>query len=268
MTKFLFKKIVLKAVITFTLIAVSTLTIPPITRAADGSGMIANPANPPVQRSAPAVTVGTTNLLDQAPNQSNGWYSDSIGPYSVADNFVITSPAIVDEIILWGGYHPDNVPLAVDSFTVIIHEDTAGLPGTAVYSHAGIAAAERTDTGINLFGVDEYRFTLALPAPVTLSPGIYWVEIFNNTSLSSSNSNFFWETGNPDPTHGLNSGAHANETPGSNWNDIIDPNFAIQINSTQSDTIPTLNEWGMIIFSILLTGGSLLTIRKRQTRII
>ena len=67
-------------------------------------------------------------FLDQAPNQSNGIFSDSTctlcgGPQVLAANFntSIAGPTVgITEIKMWGGYYPNNIPNTTDDFTIII----------------------------------------------------------------------------------------------------------------------------------------------------
>ncbi|HJS28771.1 MAG TPA: FixG Ig-like domain-containing protein, partial [Anaerolineales bacterium] len=171
-------------------------------------------------------------ILDQQPNQSNGIFADvgcdlCGGPQVLADNFALSSTESIGEIVLWSGYFPGDVPIDPDTITVIFHQDSAGLPGTAVYTENDVAYS-RVQTGVILFGVHEWMHTLTLASPVTLSPGNYWVEIYNDTGFGTDD--FFWEVGNPDTVgNGLPGSAFAFTAPGSGWN--FDPvaDFAIQL---------------------------------------
>jgi len=69
-------------------------------------------------------------FLDQIPNEVNGLFADSscslcgTSQQSVAENFVVTTsfPGLsISEIVIWGGYYPQNAPNSVDVFTIIIH---------------------------------------------------------------------------------------------------------------------------------------------------
>jgi len=182
-------------------------------------------------------------FLDQAPNQSNGYFADTCraggsGNTPIADNFVVTvaGPAVgITEIILWGGYYPQNIPNTTDDFTMIIHSDAGGLPGAAIYSMFNLEPTTRALTGVVLFGVDEYIFTFdfsAAPLIITTA-GTYWIEIYNCSTLSDA---FFWETGDLDVTNGVFDHAFAVETPGVNWNFIGGTESSIQING--DDNIP------------------------------
>jgi hypothetical protein len=181
------------------------------------------------------------STLNQAPNGVNGFFADSAcslcgtGQQSIADNFVINAPGgsfRVEQLVTWGGYFPaPGTPNTTDSFSILIHNNTANLPGAVVFSVLGIPASSRVMTGIILFGVNEWMFTWNLAAPPVLPNGTYWIEIFNSTA-TNPNEDFFWETGNLDPVHGVANGAFATATPGVAWN--TNPGeSAIQINGTE-----------------------------------
>jgi hypothetical protein len=183
-------------------------------------------------------------FLDQAPNQVNGLMADSSCALcgtlqqSVAENFTVTTAGpnyAITEIIFWGGYYPENLPNPVDDFTIMIHTDAGGSPGTLVDSRYDLEATSRVTTGVVLFGVDEYQFTFDFSAsPIFItSAGTYWIEIYNNSTASS---NFFWETGNLDGTHGIAGSAWATATPGATWN--LDPATDLSIQINGDDNVP------------------------------
>ncbi len=184
-------------------------------------------------------------FLDQAPNQVNGVFSDAscalcaaTGSQVVAENVNVTIAGpnvVVTELVMWGGYYPENIPNTTDDFTIILHADAAGSPGSVLFSASGLQATSRVSTGVVLFGVNEYMFTFdfsATPIPVATA-GTYWVEIFNNSVESG---NFFWETGNLDATHGIVGSGYAFETPGVTWSSDPATDFSIQING--DDNVP------------------------------
>ena len=79
-------------------------------------------------------------LLDKPPDYVNVYFSDAscdfCGPGSevVADNFVQVvplAPTGITEIIIWGGWFFFNTQ-TTDDWTVIIHTDAGGLPGSVV----------------------------------------------------------------------------------------------------------------------------------------
>ena len=191
--------------------------------------------NEPVARNAPS---GDGVVLSQAPNQVNGLFSDSDcdlcpgGQQSLADNFVLTATTTVGELMVWGGYFPSDTPSA-DTFTVIFHQDSGGLPGAVIASESGTPS--RMVTGVVLFGVAEYEYVYTLGSPVTLDAGTYFVEVFNDTSGNSDS--FFWETGNLDPVNGIAGQAFAFENPGSSWSYDASEDMAIVL--FEAGQVPT-----------------------------
>ena len=163
---------------------------------------------------------GGTTLVDQPPNQINGLFSDSDcdfcggGAQTISENFVLGSAAAIGQLVFHGGYFPASI-VTPDSFDVLIHQNAGGLPGANVFTATGLSPSNRFDTGVNLFGVDEYEYTIDLNTP-SLPAGTYFIEIFNDTSGSPES--WFWETGNLDGVAGIAGFAFDFQTPGVFWN--------------------------------------------------
>jgi hypothetical protein len=183
-------------------------------------------------------------FLDQAPNGVNGLFADSdceLCPtfqQTIADNFTATvanSTTGILELVIWGGYYPEDIPNATDDFTFIFHENNAGQPGAVITTLSGVQPTSRVQTGIILFGTHEYMFTFNFTSPIMLPPGTatYWLELYNNSVESG---NFFWETGNLDGTHGVLGSAWYTTTPGTSWNLDGATDLSAQING--DDNIP------------------------------
>jgi hypothetical protein len=203
-----------------------------------------------------------TVILNQTPNQVDAWGSDAGFPDAVADNFVVSSPARITQIRLWGIYWPSNTFPATDNFTVIFHSDSAGLPGAAVATESNVAVVRQATGGTVLSTFTEYEYTLTLATPVNLTPGTYWVEIYNDTGPTD---NFYWELGTADPVNGVVSSASSLTAPGSTWYAAVPVmDLAIEITSEPIRPVPTINEWGMIIFMMLAGAGSLYFIRRQR----
>jgi hypothetical protein len=174
----------------------------------------------------------------------NGLFADSdceLCPtfqQTIADNFTATvanSTTGILELVIWGGYYPEDIPNATDDFTFIFHENNAGQPGAVITTLSGVQPTSRVQTGIILFGTHEYMFTFNFTSPIMLPPGTatYWLELYNNSVESG---NFFWETGNLDGTHGVLGSAWYTTTPGTSWNLDGATDLSAQING--DDNIP------------------------------
>ncbi|MEZ5470650.1 MAG: hypothetical protein R3E90_02640 [Marinicella sp.] len=175
-------------------------------------------------------------LLNQPPNQTSGIFSDLDCQFCdastanglvqvLAENFSVAGTTTIKEIVLFGGYFPDNLPLTADIWTVNIHQDNGGLPGTIIYTETNVVNT-RTDTGVDLFGVDEYRYNLTLATATTLSPGTYWIDIHNDSSENSDS--VFWELGNAG-TNSVTGSGFSFEYPVLTWSFDDTNNLALQI---------------------------------------
>jgi len=182
-------------------------------------------------------------FLNQVQNGVNGLFADSdcqLCPslqQSIADNvnISIAGPTVgITQLVIWGGYYPENIPNPTDNFTFIIHSDAGGQPGTVLFSQSGIQPNSRVSTGVVLFGCNEYMFTFNFASPIIVpSTGVYWLELFNNSTASG---NFFWETGNLDGTHGVLGSAWYTTTPATSWNLDGATDLSLQING--DDNVP------------------------------
>ena len=183
-------------------------------------------------------------FLNQAPNTVNGLFADAscalcgTGQQTVADNFAATianATTGITELVIWGGYYPEDIPNTTDDFTIILHADNAGQPGTVITTRSGLQAASRVQTGVILFGTHEYEFTFDFSTNPIMVPstGTYWIELFNNSTQSG---NFYWETGNLDATHGSVGSAWYTTTPGTAWNLDGATELSAQINGDDNLT--------------------------------
>ncbi len=207
-------------------------------------------------------------IVSQPPDQINGYFSDPDcnvcppGLQSIADNFVLTTTRTIGQIRTWGGWSPGTAP-PPDNFTVIFHNDAAGLPGTNAAPMESGVPVTRLATGNTVSGLNEYEFTLTLASPVSLSPGTYWVEIFNDTTGSTES--YFWETGTLDAINGAaNSAADTLNIPGSAWFNTFIDGLAMELITAQAVPAPTMNEWGMIVFMVLAGLGAIYHLRRKR----
>ena len=161
-------------------------------------------------------------FLDQEPNQLNGLFADETcaqcptGQQTIADNFNYTGNFNgITEIVIWGGYFPEDIPNLTDQFTLILHADDGGQPGAVIETFTNLQATSRVQTGIVLFGTHEYMFTFDFNDPIYLpGPATYWIELFNNSTESGS---FYWETGYLDTTNGIEGCAADSYIPATSW---------------------------------------------------
>ena len=183
-------------------------------------------------------------FLSQPPNQVNGIFADAscslcgTGQQTVADNFASICNFYNRnfEIVIWGGYYPEDIPNATDDFTIITHTDAGGAPGSVIDTRSGLQATSRELTGVVLYGTHEYKFTFDFysnPIMLLNGPATYWIEIFNNSVESG---NFFWETGNLDPFYGTAGSGWYTTTPATSWN--LDPATDMSILIENDNWVP------------------------------
>ena len=217
-----------------TLIALAVLAIVAQAGAADLHKVLAED-QPPVVRQ---IDTSAATWLTQAPNQVNGLFSDPncdycTRPQIVAENFVISTGGVgvnMSQAVIWGGYFPGNVPTPAN-FGVVFHSSAGGLPG-GVVCQASVVPTSDVLTGVTLFGVSEHLVTLDFPT-CTLADGTYFLEIYTDTGAGTDD--WFWETGNVDPVHGILGFAVAFEFPPVTWNPDPSYDMAITLNG---DLVP------------------------------
>jgi len=213
------------------------------------------------------LTACETKVLNQPPDRSNSYPSDPGFPQSMAEDFVLNSTVNITRLTIWGVYAGTGIPTPVtDNFTVIIHRNSANLPDTPISTQNNVPFFSLA-TGSTVNGSPEYVFFLTLATPVTLTPGRYWVEIYNDTAADSENI-FAWETGTLDPVNGISNCAYSSIVPGDNWAaPAAGPiDLAIEIWATRGtvQAVPTMSGWGIMIFAVLSGSGVVYFIRKQK----
>ena len=200
------------------------------------------------------------NYLTQPPNGVNGLFADAncalcgTGQQTVAANFLVATAGPADgitQLVIWGGYYPENIPNTTDNFTIILHSDAGGSPGGVLTTLSGLEADSRVATGVTLFGTDEYMFTFDLSASPMMLPGAgtYWLEIFN---VSVESGNFYWETGDLDVTHGVTGSAWYTTTPATSWN--LDGATELSLTLDGDDNVPV----ELTSFNASVTGNNVM----------
>ncbi|MCH7798396.1 MAG: hypothetical protein IID28_08100 [Planctomycetes bacterium] len=214
-----------------------------------GSLVITNePAGPPSEK-----------CFNQPPNQANGLFSDldcdicfagGNPPQQVlAEQLVLVAPEMIDELRFWGGYFPGDAggvdPLP-DNFTVKfrLNDDSTGIdvPGEVVRKIQVGPATTRTETGLSLFGVREFEYTIDLEPNQDLQPGFYWVEIYNDTTNDPTDDDWFWETGTLDRINGLPGSVFSFDPPNvlpKGW--MVDPINELSLTMTCKPQPPNVN---------------------------
>ncbi len=170
-------------------------------------------------------------------------WDDADGPSGfiqiLAEDFIMASEASITAIKVWGGYWWQDIPPANDNFTVIFHNDAGGAVGVnAAPPEFNVPSTRDSGTWVTMKWCPTcngnalvFEYTLNLANPVTLAPGTYWVEVYNDTTGHLNNNDFFWTWGYLDPANGIDGLAWTNASaPGSSW--IIDSNGNLAIEAT------------------------------------
>ncbi len=110
--------------------------------------------------------------------------SDADTPAFRAVEFTLGTGGLAQGITFEGTYASAQT-LGTDEFTVAIFDDNGvdtDLPGNLLVGPIPIQVVSRTDTGVDEFGLDVFRYQGNLESSVTLNPGNYWISIVNDTS--------------------------------------------------------------------------------------
>lgn len=183
-------------------------------------------------------------LLDQEPNLSFSLWSESTcfgcevesDAQVLAEDFLLQRPSVLTEVVLWGWYFPTNTPPPVETWTLGVYTDNTDSDGAIPGQGLAIQTAEivsRTATGrtADILGVivDEYRWLLRFPEPVSLPEGgIYWVEAFHDSPVPNADTSISFAEAD------LNSGppnfaVSTSSAPGTEWSTDDTSNLAFQI---------------------------------------
>ena len=164
-------------------------------------------------------------FLDQQPSQSFSLFS-TLGLEANADNFVVTDPngIAINTIRLWGTWAPAGVSVA-DTFDVVFHgNDSSGpfgdVPGATLTTYPALAPTVTATSGMfpTASGLlPEYLVQISLPAPMMLTPGTYWVEVYSTASTGAADT-FTWEMAPQDLMNGGMCMSWSSTTPGTTWN--------------------------------------------------
>lgn len=208
--------------------------------------MVHKPVVPLVALMILASATVCAQLLYQPPNQVSGTFSDEgfdvfLDLYghsqSVAENFIVNLPGgggyQLGEVVVWGGFDPymGSAFPTWNDVDVLIHADDNGLPGTVLCSEENVSVT-RVATGQTIgTSIDEYMVTATLAAPCGLSGGLYWIEVFFNTTVGYDD--WIWEWGEMGVFAGIPTSAYAEENPGQDWGTIPSFEHAVMINGTE-----------------------------------
>jgi hypothetical protein len=135
---------------------------------------------------------------NDAPPINAAAQSDAVG-FIRAEDFSLAAGATTITDVHWTGLYALNNVTPADNFRLEFFGDTgSGGPLSAPFLSLAIGNnAVRVDSGIDVAGIDLYRysvdFTAISVAPVLLSPGTpYWLSIFNDTGGDDVPNSWAW----------------------------------------------------------------------------
>jgi hypothetical protein len=121
----------------------------------------------------------------------------------MADNFELFETTRITAVQFFGSYMPDDTPPAADAFTIIVREDLMGWPAADIAAFGPLAGTRAP------LGGGEYQHDVSLG--LTLDPGVYWLEIYNNTVNNTDT--WGWQPGTVDMPFGIPGVAYSTALP-------------------------------------------------------
>lgn len=183
-------------------------------------------------------------------------------PNSATYGQTITIPAGVTQLTSFG-FEMQSVPSTVVFRGAVYLWDEANkrATGPALYE-----SAPRSTTGAT-----PQLITFSPPGGVTVIPGQKYV-IFATTSRdqAGASGHGFWAVSYSNPYAGgdaalINNGANPADWTSGTWavNTTTDFGFVANFNAPPAP-VPTLSEWAMILFGLILAGGAVVMVQRRR----
>ena len=163
---------------------------------------------------------------------------------------------------------PSGTRYQIDSIAVRLYGNQPSVPYSVdLYSNnGGVPGFKITTIGSGITNgnsVDDYVITPSSPVPL-LANSTYWI-LLSGTYLGSCD--LGWEINGTNPTGGIfdfvGQEININQTgwAGSGSYQTLEIDASV-FTASQSVSIPTLNEWGMILLSSLLALGAVFALRR------
>jgi hypothetical protein len=231
-------------------------------------------ASPPL----PLPLNGSTVLWDQSNTAANGVASqdfeaatESMSTFG-ADDFTNAQPWHIETIHVLGTVVTRTSLANASALHWEIYQNNGGVP--AGFPGGGSAplwsiTLPPTDAQVTLTD-SETDVTLALTSPIDLPPGVYWLVFYPSMDFTSFGQ-WFWSTAttaNLQVAQMINPGGGFGQ--GIDWTNmqiftgnVTEHDLAFRLDGQIAAGVPTLGQWGMIFFVLLLAAASFMVIRRR-----
>lgn len=112
--------------------------------------------------------------------------------FQSADDFTLSSSAMITRIRWWGVYQGPNLPLDPEEFTLRIFADAGGSPASTPLVELPLTHILRKKTDVVTSGYDVYEYTAILAPPLNLDAGTYWISIVANVDSEEVGTDWLW----------------------------------------------------------------------------
>jgi hypothetical protein len=111
----------------------------------------------------------------------------------LGDDFTLSAANVVRDVHWFGAYAFNNIPPALDNFTIRFFNFTGPTPDINPFLVLPLGHVSRSDTGLNIGAFDVFQYDVAVP-DLPLAPGKYLLSIVNNTA--GTQSDWYWANSN------------------------------------------------------------------------
>jgi hypothetical protein len=117
----------------------------------------------------------------------------------IAETFELATPSSIEALRWWGRSEGSffNDLRNMESFTVAIFSDSAGLPGTQLASETALTTSiAPVEVGATGSGIPIWEFNYALSQPLVVESGNYWLSV-GSDNFDPDGDGFYWQAALP-----------------------------------------------------------------------
>jgi hypothetical protein len=195
-----------------------------------------------------------------------------IVPVAHADTLFnnLTEPGLGQGVITSNYYKAqkfttDQSNYTLSSVTVRLRANTQGELFVKIYDDNNNLPKQAVGAlNVPIIGSTYANYELTPSGVVSLAPNTtYWVVV----GVTSGTGYYDWNytASNSGSGVGFSTRWGSTTNAGATWTAFDDEPFMMQVSASQTDPIPTLTEWGMILFCLLIAGSAYFMIRRRDS---